>query len=238
MSPGLAIHALVESRNRRLTDVFSAQGTNLTRSSQDLDTILNVAINRRTVRPPADLADQEWIGRILVEIGPFYWTALGGDHSQADLRVCLAGPRVMGLLDRPWIGRIIQDRVERHAVIVELHESELLRVGAPPVRRPAAVEDFLVVHPVGVRMPQVVAPAGRQASLGLRGDVDHEQVVITHEGNSLAVRAELGPLFATSRSRQTDRRKTVKRRVIKVRSFLEQESSFAWVHVEGGPASD
>ncbi len=27
-----------------------------------LDTILNVAISRRTVGPPADLADQKWIG--------------------------------------------------------------------------------------------------------------------------------------------------------------------------------
>ncbi len=110
------------------------------------------------------------------------------------------------MLDRSWIGRIIQDRVEGHAVIVELHECELLRVGTPPERRPAAVEDLLVVNPVGVPMPQVVAPAGRQATLGLSGDVDHEQVEIADEGNSLAVGAELGPLFATSRSRQTDRR--------------------------------
>ncbi len=54
---------------------------------------------------------------------------------------------------------------------VDLEESQAPGIGRPPERLPYAVEDFFVVHPVGLAVPELGMAAGRQAPRGLRGDI-------------------------------------------------------------------
>ena len=85
---------------------------------------------------------------------------------------------------------------------------------------------------------QVLAPAGREPALGLRGDVDRIKIEVADEGDVLAVGAELGELLAAGLAGQADRRRAVERGVIEVLAVIEQEAAPGRVHVEGSAARD
>ncbi len=73
-------------------------GRELDEVEPGLDAVLDVAIGSRAVGPPADVADQERVGGIVGEVGPLDRPAGAGDHSEADLRVRLTRPRIVGLV--------------------------------------------------------------------------------------------------------------------------------------------
>ena len=216
---------------QRASELGSCGGI-FTRSSQVWTRSWMQAVAAELSGHQPDLADQEGVARVARQVGPPHGAAAGIDDPQPDLRVGLAGAGIPVLLDLARAPGVVEHRQRAHGRVVELHEGDPLRVGAPPEGRPVAIEDLLEVDPVGDPVPQVLGAAGGQGPLRRGGDVHDVQVVVADEGDGSPVRAELRVLLGAGMIRQPDGGLAVEGGVIEIVVVPEQEALVRGVHVE------
>ena len=114
-----------------------------------------------------------------------------GRDPELDGRIGIAGFRIVGHFECRAIRNVIDDRVLRDRLLVELEEREPTRVGTPPVTLElSAPVNLFLVEPVEFSVQQFAGSIRRERLLALRRDVDDVQVVASHERHQSPIRTE------------------------------------------------
>ncbi len=127
-------------------------------------------------------------------------------------------------------GDLIEHGELAHRFIVEAEKGNVFGIGAPPVGLPVTVEQFLEINPIGLAVGDEAAAIGCQGALGLRGDINDVQVVVTNECHEFAVGTEGRQFLLAGCFSEANRLGAVKAAVVQIVFVLEKGTGALLVH--------